>query len=149
LEALKIVRRGARLERAAAQNASACLCDALGGLHDLPLVFDRTRAGHNDEIVAADFEAVHAHARMVLPKLLADKLVRSRNPDGALDARCRFERFEACSDVTHTDDADHDALLALDRMHLVTELTDPLADMFDFFLGRMTPHRDDHFFNPS
>ena len=55
--ALEIVRRGARLERAAAQNPRAGRGHALGRLHDLLLALHRARPGHHDELVAADFAA--------------------------------------------------------------------------------------------
>ena len=56
--ALEIVGRRARLERAAAQHPGAGRGHALGRLHDLLLALHRARAGHHDELVAADLDAV-------------------------------------------------------------------------------------------
>ena len=56
--ALEIVRRGARLEGAAAQHARAGRGHAFGRLHDLLFAFHGAGAGHHDELVAADLAAV-------------------------------------------------------------------------------------------
>ena len=59
LQALEIVGRSARLERAAAQKLGAVLAPpASADLQDLLLAFHRAGAGHHDELIAADRHAV-------------------------------------------------------------------------------------------
>jgi hypothetical protein len=91
-------------------------------------------SGHHDELVAADFDAVHLDGERPLLELLADELVRRRDAHGALHPGRGFERFQAGGDVAHAHHADHHALLALDGVDLVAELRDALANVVDFFL---------------
>ena len=44
-------------------------------------------------------------------------------------------RFEAGGNVAHAHHADHHPLLALDGVHLVTEVLNALADLFDLLLA--------------
>src|SRR5262249_15185099 len=124
--------RGARLERTAAQHLRARRRDALGGLHDLLFAFDRARSGHDDELIAADFEAVDLDGGVLLAELAADELVGRGNAHGAFDTGRGFERFEAGGDIADADDADDDALFALDRVDFVPELADTFAAVVDF-----------------
>ena len=143
--ALKIVRRCARFESAAAQELRAGRRHGLGGFHDLLFALDGTRAGHGDELVAADLGAADADDGALLAELLADELVGRGNPHGLLDAGGRFERFEAGFDISaDADDADHDSFLAFDGMHSKAEFLNSFRDMFHFLPGGVGPHRNDH-----
>ncbi len=89
----------------------------------------------------ADFQAVDAHLRALLLEFLADEFVRSRNSHGPLHAGCRFERFEARGHVAaDADDADHNSLLAFDRVDLEAKFPNPLAYVVDLRLGSVRPH---------
>src|SRR5262249_13817366 len=136
-EALEIVRRRARLERAAAQEFRAAARDDFGRFQDLLLVLDGTRARHHDELVAAYCRSLHAYllgaygralrAYLCLdgPDLAADELVGSRDAHSLFHTRHRFERFQAGRYIAHSHHTDHDALFAGDGVHFVTELLHP------------------------
>jgi hypothetical protein len=91
-------------------------------------------------------DAVQLDDRRLLLEFLADKLVRSGNADGALDARSRLQGFQACGYVADTDHTNDHPLLTLNRMNLVPEFADPLAHVVDFYPRCVRPHGNDHRF---
>src|SRR5581483_10923915 len=73
LHTLKIVRRGSRLKSAAAQKLRTMAQDETRGFENLRFTFHRTRAGHHDEFIAANFDSVNANLRFYRPEFAADK----------------------------------------------------------------------------
>ena len=65
-QALEFVRRGARLESAAAQDGRAGFLDRLGRGHELLLTLDRAGAGHDLEFLPADRNAARLDDRILL-----------------------------------------------------------------------------------
>ena len=86
-EALERVRRGARLERAAAQHRHACGGDRARGLERLLARLDRARAGDEAEVAVADAAAAHLDHGRVGRELARDELVRLEDRQHLLDAR--------------------------------------------------------------
>ena len=75
--ALKAVRRGARLEGAAAQHLGAVLGDLGGDGFDLLGALDAARPGHDNDLRPADDHALaERDLRAFGPKLAAGELVR-------------------------------------------------------------------------
>ena len=72
----------------------------------------------------------------------ADEFVGRRDAHGALHAGHGFELLQARGDVTDAHGADDHPLLALNRVDLVAEFLDALANVVDLFLGwRAAPSR--------
>ena len=67
---LKCVRRTARLEGAAAEDAGAGAAHMVGRGHQLELGFNRAGASHGDELVAADLQIEHRDHRLLAPVAL-------------------------------------------------------------------------------
>ena len=133
--ALEIVGRSARLEGAAAQDLGAGRGHRFGGLHDLLLGLHRARARHDDELVAADFDAVDAHLRALLLEFLADELVGRGDPHRPFDSGRGFERFETGGHVAPTPTTPITTRSSPSiEWTLKSEFANALADMVDFRL---------------
>ena len=146
-EALERVRRGARLEGAAAQDAGALALDGAGRLHELLARLDRARAGHHHELLAeAQLHAVDPHPGPLRLVLRARELVGRADPDDLLDARQRAEVRDTL-DVA-ADDADHGPLLAHAEERLEPVLLDGASDPVDLLVRRRRTHHHDHRFLP-
>ena len=81
-QALEVVGAGARLEGAAAQHGGAGLLDGVGDLDDLFAALDAARAGHDDDLVAADAHLLPSTSMTVL----SGRVVRLRQLVRLLDA---------------------------------------------------------------
>jgi predicted RNA-binding Zn ribbon-like protein len=82
----------------------------------------------------------------LLAEFLADELVRGGDAHGALDAGSGFERFQAGGDVAaRADHADHNALLAFDRVDAKSEIGNTFTDMVNLLLRGMQSHRNNHY----
>ena len=86
-EALEFVRRGARLEGAAAQDGGAGGFDRMGGGEQLLLALDRARSGHDLQLFAADQVAPHIDGGIGRVRLAADEFVALLHRHDALDLR--------------------------------------------------------------
>ena len=86
LHSLERVGRGARLERAAAQQMRAGALDRVGGRLDLLLALDRAGAGDNGEALAADLDAVDVDQRALGTDFAAGELERLHHRHHAFDA---------------------------------------------------------------
>ena len=74
-ESLKCVRRGARLEDAAAENLRAGFAHRPGGGGDLVCRLDRTRAGHDQEATTADQQVANRDHRVIRARTTSGKPV--------------------------------------------------------------------------
>src|SRR6058998_896542 len=92
LEPLEGVRRGARLERAAAEDARAGGLHFLRGVEQLQPRLDRARAGHDDDPCSADRHVADTDLGRLVAHLTARQLVGLEDRRDRLDA---FERLEA------------------------------------------------------
>jgi hypothetical protein len=79
----------------------------------------------------------------------ADEFVRRGDAHRLLHLRHRLQRIETRAGVADADGSDHDPLLALDRVDLVTELLNALGHFVDFRSRRMAPHRNNHDYQAS
>src|SRR5262249_57903093 len=93
---------------------------------------------------ASNFESTDSHLRALLLEFLADKLVRRRDAHSTFHAGSRFERFQASCHVANADHSNDHALFTLDRVDLIAEFTNPLADVVNLFSGGMGAHRNNH-----
>ena len=82
---LEGVRRGAGLERAAAQQGSTGVLHALGAVGDLLFALNAARACDDREIAAADLHAVHVDDAVVRVELAVGLLVRLGYAAAGLD----------------------------------------------------------------
>ena len=136
---LEAVRRGARLERAAAQDRRARSAHrARRGSH-LVGGFHRARSRHDDEVLPADLDPVDLDDRVVRLELAADHLVGLADRDDLLDAVARLQETQVRA-ALGLDDADDRAVRAPGRMGLEPQLFDRLDDAADLGDRRVGLH---------
>ena len=143
-EALEGVGRAARLEGAAAQEFRARGFDDFCAGEDLLAVFDRAGAGHDDDFVAADADAVgKADDGAFRTEAAPGELVRRRDADDFGDAGEDFEFLvvESAGRAHAGEDGLHGAGGAVD---VEADFHHALDDGLDFFFGRAILHSNNH-----
>ena len=142
-ETLERVGRRARFEGAAAHHVAAGRLDGAGGGQHLLRRLDRTRAGDDREVAAADLRATHLDHRVALLELATDELVGFEDRDDAVHTghRLQRERRDVLAVTDHADDRD---TLAGRDMRSCADLFDPEDDVGDLRLGRALHHDDHH-----
>ena len=147
LQTLEGVRGRARLPRAAAENGRAVRLNVLGNVDDLLLALDRARAGHYDQLLAADNDArSDLNDRVVRMELAVCQLERLLHLDDVLDLRVKHECVLVNS-AGVADQTDNDGVLAVDRVCLYVPALDMLGQLLNVLMGRALLHNDDHVVN--
>ena len=116
--ALETVGRAARLERAAAQNRCAGFFDRPGRFQQLLAAFDGARPGHQDDLIAADLDAIDINHGVGGMELAAGQLERLQDAHRFLHPFHHVELF-ALYDRLFTHHADHRARFALTQVHFI------------------------------
>ena len=134
-QALEFIRRGAGLERAAAQEGRTLCLDRLGRGHELLLALDRAGAGHEAQrLPGADFLAADRDDRILaLLRLAADQLVALLHAMDVLNLRPGGQRLERLVRILVANGRNDGLDLAMDGPRLVTELGHLGNDLFDLF----------------
>ena len=143
--ALERVRRGARLERAAAHDAGAGGGDDRRDRVDLLLRLDRARAGHEHDFGSADLHAFSDVDDRVLLLELARRQLEGRGD--AHDLGHAVEHLELPRIDVAVDDADHAnhrLLLAVGAVRLEALGLDVLEHRVDLLGRRVRRHHDHH-----
>ena len=133
-----------RLESAAAQHTRAGLRDLLGGGEELLARFHRARAGHDQDLVAADGEAVrqldHGALRAEVP---GDELVRRADAMDKVDAVEDLE-IAGVEVVARAHRAEHGVAFAGRAMDGEPEADKVLDDVLDLLFAGAFLHGHDH-----
>ena len=142
-EAAEGIRRGPRLEGAAAEHRGSCGRDLARGRQHLLAGLDRTRTGDHDEgpVTKSDAGDIdHGGLRMPLPRHL---LVRLAHRDRVDDTRQIADRVTDRARVA-AEDSDREAVDAGELDRLEAPLADVLDDVRDLLRGRLHVHEDQH-----
>ena len=144
LQTLEGVRGRTRLPRTAAENGRAVRLNVLGNVDDLLLALDRARAGHYDQLLAADNNArCNLNDRVVRMELAVCQLERLLHLDDVLNLRVKHECVLVNS-AGVADQTDNDGVLAVDRVCLYVPALDMLGQLLNVLMGRALLHNDDH-----
>ena len=141
-ETLEAVGRAARLEGAAAQHLGARALDGRGRRMHLVLGLRRARAGHDDDLVAADADFADGEDGVVGLEGAAGELVGLADAQHFVDAVEHLD--EARVDLAAADDAEHGARGAARAVHVHAELDEVGDDLFDLRVARALFHDDNH-----
>ena len=146
--ALEGVGRAARLERAAAEEFRAGIFDNFGAGKNLLAAFDRAGAGHDDDLLAADADAVgKADDGAFGAKAAPGEFVRRADAD---DFRNPGEHLEfLVVEGAGRADAGEDGLHGPGgAVHVEADFHHPLDDVLNLFFGRAVLHSNDHWSFP-
>src|SRR5947207_1165184 len=143
-QALKGVRRSARLEGAAAQDLRAGLGDACGNGMDLLAGFDRTGAGGDDHFRAADANTpAEIDDGTFGLKLAAGKFERLSNTHDLAHPVEQFE-VEVIEVAVNADGAEDGVRFAGGAVNVEAAGDEAVDDMLDLGVGGPFLHHDDH-----
>jgi hypothetical protein len=148
LEPLEGIGRGARLERAAAEDFGPRRLDGVGNFPNLRLRLHRAGACHDHDGVGPDGDAVHPHLRGLGTHLAACQLERLLDGHDRLDRLHRLEEAEirTAALLAH---CGHDGLeLAADDVRRVAHLRHATAYIFDSVVPDTRLEHDDHVVSP-
>ena len=142
-QTLKAVRRTSRLEGSAAQHLGAGALHRRRGRLHLLFGLGRTRAGHHDDLVAADAQVADRDDGVLRPERPARELVRLGDAQHFLDA---FEHFEQARIPfpAATDGADHRAQRAGRAVDVEPHFDELGDDTRDLLVGRALLHDHNH-----
>jgi hypothetical protein len=144
-EALKAVRRRARLVGATAEEAHAGLLEAFGYGEALLFGFDGAGPGHQGDVLAADNDVSRGRGDskdgVFFLGIAADEFVGFADGDALDDARHRFEDAEVDGAFV-AGDADGGAEGARHGVSFEAEAFDALANGADLLLGGVRLHDD-------
>ena len=146
-EPLEAVRRAARLERAAAEDLGAGLLHRRGGREDLLFGLRRARAGHHDDLVAADPHVVDDDDGAFGLEGAARELVRLGDAKHLVHAV--HHRNQRRIHFVRADDAEHGAIDARGPVHVHARLDQRRDDFFDLRLGCPLFHYHHHGYRSS
>jgi hypothetical protein len=141
--ALERVGRCARFVRAAAQHACSGAGDAASRLEHLPLVLDRARSGHDDDVAAADRNAARLHDRLLAPERAAGEFVRLADAHRFLNSVKHFE-FAWIDAGDIADDAQHGLIGAGGAVNVESALAENRHHVLDVGVRGVFLHDDDH-----
>ena len=143
-QTLKRVRRSARLERAAPEEARAAPLDGLGHGEDLLAALDRARARDYRQLVAADSRvAADVDDGLLGAQVDGDELVRLRHAYRLGHARQRLEGRDVHG-AGVAGDAYGRAPRAGHDVRPVAQLIYDALDLFYLLAGRVNLHHDEH-----
>src|SRR2546423_1779562 len=142
-ESLEGVRGGARLERAAAEEARAASADGLRDLERLLAALDCARAGDDRHLVAADCGVADLHDGLVGLEVERDELPGLRHAYGLCDAGQVLERRHVNGPLVARD-ADCRARGARHRVWAQAQLGYDALDLRDVAFGGVGLHHDEH-----
>ena len=145
-QTLEFVRRGARFERAAAQDGGAGFLDGDRGGENLFLAFDRARPRHHMEFPAADELVLDFDGGIGRVRLATDELESFLYGVDAFDLRPRGECIEGLVGAFIADGADDGAGHAAHDVRAVTELADFVQHGRFLSAGDSRLENDDHNF---
>ena len=143
LESLKIIGRGAGLERAAAQHVCARGLHGLGDRNDLLLGFDRAGTCDHAEVAAADLHVAHLNDHVVRVELAVAALERLRYAlDGVNDTQALDEIHVNARRIA--DQSQHGLIRALGNVNAQSLIFEPADELLA--LVRFCPmlEYDDH-----
>ena len=140
-EPLERVRRGARLEGAAAEHRHALGGDGARRLERLLPRLDGARAGDEAEVAVADPPAAHLDHGRIGRQLARDELVRLEDRQHLLDAGEALER-QRREQLALADRADHGRLAAGRDERRAAGLVEPRDDLVHLLLGGARAHHD-------
>ena len=140
-EPLEGVRRGARLEGAAAEHRHALGGDGARGLERLLARLDRARAGDEAEVAVADAAAAHLDHGRIGRQLAGDELVRLEDRQHLLDPGEALER-QRREQLALADRADHRRLAAGRDECRAAGFVEPRDDLVHLLLGGARAHHD-------
>ena len=140
-EPLERVRRGPRLERAAAQPRRAGLVDRARRLERLLAVLDRARPRDQAEELVPDLPAVDVDHRRVGRDLTRDELVRLQDRQHLLDAGIALER-QRRQQLALADRADHGRLAPARDARVHARLLQPREHVLGLVRRRARAHHD-------
>ena len=138
-ETLKRVRRGARLERAAAKETRAAATHGFGDGKRLLRALDRARTSDDRQLVAADRRVANAHHRLFRPQVERNQLVRLTDANSFRDAREIF-KVRRIDRALVAGDADRGASGAGHRMALESQFLDNAQHSLDLASARVGFH---------
>ena len=140
-QALKLVRRGTGLERAAANDAGAGAGRQRRALFNLLRTLQAARAGHHGHGIAADGHISGVNDGAAGPEGAAGELVWRNNPVGFLDAFHHLENGEV-EFVFPSHAAQHGVDHAGGAVHIEAEVDQPVNDVFDLLFSGVLLHYD-------
>ena len=140
---LEGVRRGAGLERAAAQQGSTGFLHALGAVGDLLFALDAARACDDCEIAAADLHAVHVDDAVVRVELAVGLLVGLGYAAAGLDDGVG-QHPALGNGLGVADEAEDVGVAALGVVDLQAHALQLAAEFVDLCVGGVLFQYDDH-----
>ena len=144
-ESLKAVRRAARLECAAANDARAAVGDDVGGALDLIAALDAARSGHHDDPVAADLDIPDLDDGAAGPETPAGQLVGRDDAVNFLHALHHLDD-RGVEIVPAADAAQHGVDHAGRAMNVESHFDQPVDHLLNLRFGRALLHDDEHCF---
>ena len=147
--ALEAVRRAARLERAAAKELRAGGGNLLRAEANLVAAFNRARAGHDDDLFAADGDAVgEADVRTLRAEAATGEFVRRGDAISLVNTgeHLEFSDLEVPG-CAHT--RQNGLRLACSPVDVEAQLDHALDHVLDLLISSSILHCDDHHWSPS
>ena len=140
---LKGVGRGAGLERAAAQQGSACRLYPLGAVGDLLLALDAAGPGDDRKVAAADFDALYVDNAVVRVELAVGLFVGLGHAAAGLYHRvCQHPAF--CNGLGIADETQNMGVAALGIVDLQAHILQFVAELAHLYVGCILFEYDDH-----
>ena len=146
VQTLEVIRRGARLERAAAKQLRARGLDGLGDIDDLLLGFHGARPRDHGEMPAAELRVAHAHDGVVGVELAVAALERVGHALDGIDDIQTFQQRHI-DPARIADQTQHGLILAERGMHVNILVPQPVDELISLFLGDVVLQYDNHGFD--
>src|SRR5262249_16947083 len=142
-QALKRIRRSARLERAASKQFYSARSDDLRDRHRLVVGFNSARSGDDSRLRSADIYITDAHEGVFVLQIAAHQFIRLRD---AYRLRDTGKHLKVCwiDRALITGDADRGASRSGHWMRLESEVAYDLEHFFHLSVGGAGFHYDEH-----
>ena len=140
---LKRVGRGAGLERAAAQQGSACRLYPLGAVGDLLLALNAARPGNDRKVAAADLDTLHVDNAVVRVEFAVGLFVGLGHAAAGLYHRvCQHPAL--CNGLSVADQTQNMGVAALGIVDLQTHILQLVAELAHLYVRCILFEYDDH-----